>query len=234
MNFNQNIKNELSKFKKNEIIIASKFYKENILEKGISETSFYKSLQRMYENNILSKLTKGIYYIPKKTKFGYVPMSDDEIITNFTKNNQGLVVGYSLYNRLNISTQISKNYIIYSSNIDNAIKKIRNIEIKYIALKLTNKHIETIEMLEILQNFLEIEELNYKEFYRYSRKFASAFNERVAKEILSEIKYKKSTISFLCNILNHFGVKHTLNQYLSTLSKYKHLEMEEIYEFAQE
>ena len=46
-------------------------------------------------------------------------------------------------------------------------------------------------------------------------------------------KYKKSTISFLSDVLNHFEVENNLDSYLSKLSKYNHMHMEDIYELIQ-
>ena len=49
-------------------------------------------------------------------------------------------------------------------------------------------------------------------------------------KVLKIINYKKSTISSLENLLNYFGIKNNLNNYLSSLSKYNHIDMERIYE----
>ena len=100
MNYSKIIRNELRKVQTNEIILASKFYKERLYDQNVSETSFYKLLERMYKSEQLGKLSKGIYYIPNKTKFGIVPISDEEIISLYINDNQGMVVGYSLYNKL--------------------------------------------------------------------------------------------------------------------------------------
>ena len=135
MNYIEIVRNELDKYRKNEIIFASKLYKEKLYSKNVSETSFYKLLERMYKNKEIEKLSKGIYYFPKTTKFGVVPISDEEIISIFIKNNEGMVVGYNLYNKLNLTTQISKKITIYSSNVENEIKNIRNIEVKNVNTK---------------------------------------------------------------------------------------------------
>ena len=58
------IKRELNMYQENEIIFASKFYKERLQQISISETAFYKSLERMHKNKIIYKLGKGIYYFP--------------------------------------------------------------------------------------------------------------------------------------------------------------------------
>ena len=230
MNYSEIVRNELNKYNKNEIIFASKLYKEKLYDKNVTETSFYKILERMYKNKEIEKLSKGIYYFPRITKFGVVPISDEEIISIFTKNNEGMIVGYNLYNKLNLTTQISKKIIIYSSNVDNDIKNIRNIEIKNVNIKYSKEYIKIIEMLEVLQNFYEIEDLNYNAFYNYAKEFSTTYNEKFTNNVLKNINYKKSTISFLNNILNYFEVENNLDQYLSSLSKYKHILMEEIYE----
>ena len=80
MNYSEIVRNELDKYRKNEIIFASKLYKEKLYSKNVSETSFYKLLERMYKNKEIEKLSKGIYYFPKTTKFGVVPISEEEII----------------------------------------------------------------------------------------------------------------------------------------------------------
>ena len=232
MNYSEIVRNELDKYYKNEIIFASKLYKEKLYNKNISETSFYKLLERMHKNKEIEKLSKGIYYFPKITKFGVIPISDEEIISIFTKNNEGMVVGYNLYNRLNLTTQVSKKIIVYSSCVENEVKNIRNIEIKNINVKFSKEYIKIIEMLEVLQNFYEIQDINYNVFYNYAKEFCATYNNKIANNILKNINYKKSTISSLNNILNYFEVENNLNQYLSSLSKYKHILMEEIYELA--
>ena len=153
MNNVEFIKSELNKYGKNEIIFASKLYKEVLFNKQVSELSFYKTLERMYKKKEIEKLSKGIYYFPKNSKYGIIPISDEEIASVFTNNNSGMIVGYKLYNKLKLTTQISKNYNIYSSNVTNTQKKIRNIEIKNIQINFSKEYIRIIEMLEVLQNY---------------------------------------------------------------------------------
>ena len=47
---------------------------------------------------------------------------------------------------------------------------------------------------------------------------------------VSTKKYKKSTIAFMREILNHYQIKNNLDEYLPSLSEYKYPRMEEIYE----
>ena len=51
----------------------------------IPEKTCCKVLERMVKSGSLVRLTKGLYYRPKKTRFGTVPMSEDEIIRYYTE-----------------------------------------------------------------------------------------------------------------------------------------------------
>ena len=87
-----------------------------------------------------------------------------------------------------------------------------------------------IHGLEVLQNFNEIQDINYSAFLAYTEQLAESFNAGAFEKIFSAKKYKKSTISFFREILNYYNVDNNVNEYLSSLSEYKHPKMEELYE----
>lgn len=231
MKDNQKIENALENFKENELIFASRLYKEQLREE-VKEPTFYKTLERMCNEKKLYKIAKGTYYIPKKSKYGIVPVSDKEIIQAFTENNTGTVVGYALYNSLNITTQISKSVNVFSSNLEGQTKMIRNISVRNIPLQYSDKVKKMIHALEIFQNFNSIEDINYKAFLNFCEGFSQEYSNEVFEKVISKIKYQKCTISFMQEVLNYHGVPNTLNKYLSGLSIYKHPKMEELYETA--
>ena len=63
MNNAEFIKSELNKYGQNEIIFASKLYKEVLFNKQVSELSFYKTLERMYKKKEIEKLSYQNYYL---------------------------------------------------------------------------------------------------------------------------------------------------------------------------
>lgn len=233
MKSNPVVRNALAAFMENELIIASKLYREELSDK-ISEAAYYKTLQRMCESGELVKIAKGTYHLPKLGKYGVVPPSEKEIVSAFTENQTGAVVGYSLYNALNLTTQISKNIIVMSSAIEGNIKSIRNIIIHQVPLEFTNEITNLIQGLEVLQNFYSIQDINYSAFLKFTEELASCYKKEAFEEIISTKNYKKSTVSFLQEILNYYKVQNNLGDYLSTLSEYKHPRMEELYETARE
>lgn len=64
MKRNPVVKNALAEFKENELIVASRLYKEKLASQ-ISEAAYYKTLQRMCESGELVKIAKGTYHLPK-------------------------------------------------------------------------------------------------------------------------------------------------------------------------
>ena len=229
MKSNPVVKNALAEFKENELIVASKLYREK-LSGQIGEAAYYKTLQRMCESGELVKIAKGTYHLPKVSKYGIVPPSEIEIISAFTKNETGTVVGYSLYNALNLTTQISKTITVMSSAVEGLTKSIRNVVVHQVPLEFSKEITSMVHGLEVLQNFSTIEDINYSAFLAYTEQLASSFDAKAFREVISIKNYKKSTISFMREILNYYQVENNLDEYLSTLSEYKHPKMDELFE----
>ena len=213
----------------NELILASKLYREK-LDGTVSEAAFYKTLERMCKAGELSKAAKGTYYLKKTGAFGTVPLSEQEIVSAFTESGTGTVIGYALYNRLGLTTQISKRIEVLSSALEAQTKTIQNVSIEYCNLVFTKENSDMVHALEVLQNYEEIQDINSAMMLEYSKEIAGSYVQPVFDEVISKRKYAKSTIAFLREILNYYGRENSLNRHLSSLSNYKHPKMEELIE----
>ncbi len=211
----------------NKLLEARTLYNQSF--STIPEMTYYKTLERMCKKGFLVHLTKGLYYRPKNTRFGTVPISEKDIVDHYIKDNQGIVVGYRLYNQKGLTTQISKRVEILSSAVPGKKKNIHNVYVMNINISLTPETIPIIETLEILQNYKSIEDINNTAFATYMKEFARQYSDEATVYVLKNRKYKKSTIAFLESFLNHFQVKNSLNQFLSSLSSYNIPDMKEFY-----
>lgn len=199
----------------------------------IPEATFYKTLERMCSKGELVHLTKGTYYRPKQGRFGIVPISSEEIVNHFTERGKGVVVGYGLYNGKGLTTQIPKKEYILTSSIAESKKQIENVVIEKINFELTPEVIATIEMMETLQNFSKIEDLNKSAFVKYAEEYSNNhYSNDTIEYVLNNRKYKKSTIAFLKSLLDKVNIKNNLSRYLSPLSNYSFPSMEELYGIA--
>lgn len=227
----QIITRTMEQFPENELIFASKLYTEQLSE-AVSEETYYQTLSRMCKVGFLCRIAKGTYYRPKTSKYGIVPPSQKEIVAAFTEPDKGTVVGYSLYNSLKLTTQVAKTVEVLSSRMEQQTKTISNVFLQFCDLVYTPEVKRTLHVLEVLQNFGEIQDLNYRQFLSFCEQFAQEYDASALEQVIQKMRYQKKTISFLRNILNHYGVENNLNKYLSALSEYKHPTMEEIYEAA--
>lgn len=214
----------------NQLIITSDLYRKFSFE--ITEQAFYKTMERLSKSGKLIHLTKGVYCRPKKTRFGTIPISEDEIANYYLENHRGILVGYRMFNQKGITTQISKQIEILSTALAEEQKHICNVSVRRITAPLTEETIPVIETMEILQAYQGIEDIDITVLTEYMAGFAQVYSESAMEIVLTNRKYKKSTIAFIAAFLDYHQVKHTLNRYLSPLSDYKIPNVEELHEFA--
>lgn len=229
MSYHSTIEQRIEQYHPGEMIVARKLFSEEL--SNIPETTFFKVLERMVKQNALSRISKGIYCRPKTTRFGVTMTSEHEIIQYFTGNRQnGVVVGYRLYNRKGLTSQVPKTTEVYSNLITEDQKAVGNVSILKLNMQLGESKAKMIETLEILQNYSQIEDMDDLAFSSYLREAANEYVDEAANEVLSGMKYKKRTIAFLETILNHYAVKNTLSKYLSGTSRYEIPTVEGMYE----
>ena len=62
-------------YEPNQIIVANELYHGML--SYIPEQTFYKTMERLVKSGKLVHLTKGLYYRPKRTRFGNVPITEE-------------------------------------------------------------------------------------------------------------------------------------------------------------
>ena len=85
-----------------------------------SDLEFYSSsvdrdLGRLVKDGVLFKLRQGLYYSPKKSKFGMVPPDDSDMVAKFLKDDTFLLVSPNSYNSLGLGlTQLYNTTWVYN------------------------------------------------------------------------------------------------------------------------
>ena len=105
----QIISQTIKQIPENELIFASKLYAQKF-GGDITESVYYESLEWLCKAGERCKIAKGTCCRPKASRYGIVLPSQEEIVAAFTQNGKGTLVGYSLYNSLKLTTQVSKTY----------------------------------------------------------------------------------------------------------------------------
>ena len=72
-------------------------------------------LQQLQKKGVLTKLSGGLYYYPKKTAFGEAPATDQALVASFLKDPRFLLTSPNAYNTLNVgTTQLYNETVVYN------------------------------------------------------------------------------------------------------------------------
>ena len=78
-------------------------------------TAIDRHLAQLTDDGILVKVNHGLYYAPKKSKFGVVPPDDHQLVERFLKDDDFLLVSPNAYNALGLGlTQLYNTTWVYN------------------------------------------------------------------------------------------------------------------------
>jgi hypothetical protein len=81
-------------------IKSGKVYRRSDLE--YYSTAIDRHLSQLVREGTLQKLGHGLYYAPKKSKFGIVPPNDNDMVERFLKTDSFILVSPNSYNMLGL------------------------------------------------------------------------------------------------------------------------------------
>ena len=211
-----------------EPLIVNEIYDSDDLSQYISRESYYQLLSRLVNRGRLGRISKGSYYIPTSEVFSHVNLTDDILVDMFTAYSKGIEVGEILFSEKKIMLSVPQNRKVYTSLIKDHKMTVNGIFFKRVNLAFSVSEKATIEMLEVLENYYKMGDINHGNLISMYLSFIRNYDDNVARKVLDTIGYTKSTIDFLKTILDAHRVPNTLAVYLSRRSKYKHPTIDEL------
>lgn len=194
------------------------------LDTTSSKYSTFKVLERMVKKGELKRAEKGLYYIPKKSIFGELPLTIKDFIQKYLylgDKRIGYITGINLFNRYGLTTQLS-NSIEIATNTRKNPREFDGIKIKFIQNKalITEENIKYLEILDILKNLKNIPDSNIEESYMLmkSKILSLAYEEILTLLELAEKYYTVVVLALLGsmieeeNILKAEELKKKLNK----------------------
>lgn len=129
-----------------------------------SVEAIVKALNRMVDAGTIAKLSKGKYYKPEETVFGTLGPDRREVVKDLLEKNGKLVgylTGYSIYNELGFTTQVSNTIQIGRAKPRPATKRGR-YKIKFIVQKniITKENIQLLQLLDVIRYIKQIPDAN--------------------------------------------------------------------------
>ena len=188
-----------------------------------------KALNRMVAAGKLSKLSKGKYYKSEKTVFGDLQPNQREIVKDLLEVDRkivGYLTGFSIYNQLGLTTQVSNNIEIGKNEIRPNFKRGKyNISFLRQKNRITK---DTVPLLQILDAIRNIKKIPDTSISSACMRFIAILKDLSEKDrgtlVRLSQKYPPATRAFLGAIFEEIGdnsFSDLLRKSLNPITKYK-------------
>ena len=200
MNISKEIRKKIVVFPDDYVFTASDFEIESQ-----NQSAVVKALNRMVKSGEISKLSKGKFYKPRKTQFGELKPSAYQIAKDYIERDGkliGYITGYSAYNSLGLTTQISS-YIQIGTNKSRRAVKRDKYTISFIVQQntITKKNIEILRILDAIRFIREIPATTPNEACVRLKEIIKSLNEE-QKEMFVKCSFKYTNyVRALCGAM---------------------------------
>lgn len=188
-----------------------------------------KALNRMVAAGKIRKLSKGKYYKPEKTVFGDLQPNQREIVKDLLEVDRkivGYLTGFSIYNQLGLTTQVSNTIEIGKNEVRPNFKRGK-YNISFIRQKNTITK-DTIPLLQILDAIRNIKKIPDTGISSACMRFIAIFKGLTEKDRSTLVrlsqKYSPATRALLGAIFDEIGdnsFSDLLQKSLNPITKYK-------------
>ncbi|MBC6993363.1 DUF6088 family protein [Neolewinella lacunae] len=188
-----------------------------------------KALNRMVASGKIAKLSKGKYYKPENTPFGQLQPSQAQVVKDLLEENgkpTGYLTGYSIYNQLGLTTQVSNTIQIGKNDVRPNFKRGR-YTISFVKQKnaITKENIALLQLLDAMRYVKKIPDASIE---TSCKRFLAIIEKLTDKEtnalVRLALKYPPSTRALLGALLEQLQQRKTaepLFKSLNPITKYK-------------
>lgn len=205
------------------------FTYEDFMGEVKKKEAVIKALNRMVASGKISKLSKGKYYKPEKTNFGELTPPQYQIVKDLLENDGkiiGYLTGFSIYNQLGLTTQVSNLIQIGRNEVRPAVKRER-YTISFIRQRntITKENIPLLQLLDAIRYIKKIPDSALSTVCNRLLILVDKLSESEEKTIvrLSQ-KYPPATRALLGAILDQLDRSsnlNTLQNMLNPITQYK-------------
>ena len=188
-----------------------------------------KALNRMADSGKIAKLAKGKYYKPESTPFGNLQPNQAQIVKDLLEDQGkiiGYLTGYSIYNQLGLTSQISNTIQIGTNQIRPGFKRER-YTISFIKQKniITKKNIPLLQILDAIRYIKKIPDTNTetacKRLLTILRNLPLKDKKTIVRLALKYPPATKALIGALLNEIQQTSLTESLYKTLNPITKYK-------------
>lgn len=188
-----------------------------------------KALNRMVASGKIAKLSKGKYYKPEATPFGNLMPGQKQVVKDLLEDDgkvTGYLTGYSIYNQLGLTTQVSNTIQIGRNQIRPAFKRER-YKITFVRQKntLTKENIPLLQILDAIRYIKKIPDAKVEDSCRRFLAILNSLSEKDRSALVRlALKYPPSTRALLGALLDELqqsNITEPLFKSLNPITQYK-------------
>ena len=188
-----------------------------------------KTLNRMVESGKIVKLSKGRYYKPENTPFGNLQPKQAQVVKDLLEDDgkiTGYLTGYSIYNQLGLTTQVSNTIQIGKNEIRPNFKRER-YTISFVKQKntITKENIPLLQILDAIRYIKKIPDATIESSCKRLLAILKDLPEKDKSTLVRlALKYPPATKAILGALLDELqpnSLTEQLYKTLNPISKYK-------------
>ncbi|MCX6277024.1 MAG: DUF6088 family protein [Bacteroidetes bacterium] len=188
-----------------------------------------KALNRMVESGKIAKLSKGKYYKPENTPFGKIQPNQAQVVKDLLEENRkpiGYLTGYSIYNQLGLTTQVSNTIQIGKNQIRPNFKRER-YTISFIRQKntITKENIPLLQILDAIRHIKKIPdstiESSCNRFFAILKNLSDKDKSSLVRLSLKYPPATRALVGALLEQLQESNLTEPLFKSLNPITKYK-------------
>ncbi len=192
----------------------------------IDKKDFYsvaKSLERLQKKGTIKKVSKGVFYVPRKTIFGEVGPDSSSILDRYLfKNGKRIAyeTGYSLFNSLGLTTQMAFKIKIATKNnpikINTGTLQVSSVK-SYV--EVTNKNYKLLGYLDALKEIKNIPDCSVSQAITRMSYLIKDLTPKEQNDIIKyALYYPPRTIGLLGAILENSNLNMNLTELQNKLN----------------
>jgi hypothetical protein len=205
------------------------FTYSDLLSEVNQKEAIIKALNRMVASGKIAKLAKGKYFKPENTPFGNLLPNQAQVVKDLLEDNgksTGYLTGYSIYNQLGLSTQVSNTIQIGKNQIRPNFKRER-YTIAFIKQKntITKENIPLLQLLDAIRYIKKIPDTSIEtSCERFLAIIKNLSQTKIKTLVRLSLKYPPATRALLGAMLEQLQLDNVtvpISKSLNPITKYK-------------
>ena len=205
------------------------FTYEDFIGEVKKKEAVIKALNRMVASGKIAKLSKGKYYKPEETAFGQLQPDQYQVVKDLLEENNkviGYLTGYSLYNQLGLTTQVSNTIQIGRKDTRPKFERGR-FTISFVRQKnnITKDNIPLLQILDAMRYIKNIPDTTPEAAIKRFKTIIKDLSEKDTASIVRLVqKYPPSTRALLGAVLEEIGqtsFTSSLKKSLNPITQYE-------------